>query len=585
MLTFRSSLIIATSLWGLMGALINRQEALALLCVSFLVWLWFEWVCFQRFNRDPAGLINHCKRTINGNSDRSITLVAEQSYDVQLRGVISRRSRGYRLLVQDTVADTFQRSRGTELAILDPCANTKLQIEYNIESPMCGRMHLPGLRVEVTDYWGFFRKDLFVPVPQELTVLPYLIRPQTTVSALKHNNLQRQIGHHRHRSSGVSSELLGIRDYRLGDPPKTVAWKATARLGKVMTREFENEVPIRSTIIVDLGAYQFQGRPRLAAADRAILGCASLARLLLADRDPVATILLRDYSSQRVDHGGGERHLTRILQALLSASNPNPSLESLPLDVLVRVLFENAAQRFPRLFDDQINRGPSRRSWFFRAQDRVLRRQLAVVLEHLLELPVGSSTKLQYDDQALRDCCRRYVDRYSVVSTATSVQLQHDRDDTSRWRSDCARMSWSLCSHLSNARSRAKDNELFVLIAPGPIHHDGIDELENTLRTVVGARHRVVFVAPQKPKLPREYFDPLVAEIFQQASQSPYGEPNREADDPFRPEGVALEFQRMLTRLGVAYGELGEPSMMQAVASEIGVLRSGKRRAQIVRGR
>ena len=280
-------------------------------------------------------------------------------------------------------------------------------------------------------------------------MLPYLIRPQTTVSVLKHNNLQRHIGHHRHRSAGISSELLGIRDYRIGDPPRTIAWKPTARLGKLMTCEFENEVPIRATIIVDLASYQFQGRPGPAAADRAIMACASIAKLLLADRDPVAAKLLSSnsnprpgdeadsLSSKRIEHGSGERQLTRLLQHLLVASNPNPTLDHFQIDDLIKIVFENCSRRFPHLFDEHFNSGPVRRRLFrFRGiKAGQQRRSLAVVLESLLELAVGFSTRMQFDDEAMRDVCLRYVKRYSVESNSTTVALDAPWANLGIWRS------------------------------------------------------------------------------------------------------------------------------------------------------
>ena len=95
-----------------------------------------------------------------------------------------------------------------------------LKIPYKIRTYACGKMVLPGVRVAVSDSTGFFRYEHFVPTEQHLTVVPFLIRPQTTVSVLKPENVQRLTGHHRHQRAGLSAELLGIRDYQPGDPPR-----------------------------------------------------------------------------------------------------------------------------------------------------------------------------------------------------------------------------------------------------------------------------------------------------------------------------------------------------------------------------
>ena len=297
MLTIRSSLIVAVSVALLSIAILQHHEALALMSLAFLIWVLFEWILFQRLMFASRRALLDCVRRIDDQDDELVTMVTDRIYGVELTGRLPLKTAGYRLLLSDTVPDTFDVVKGQPFKVIDSSGRREFGLEYEVRTPICGQMVFPGIQLELSDHWGFFRTEQFVPVNQKPTVLPFLIRPQTTVSVLKHNNLQRSIGHHRHKSAGVSSELLGIRDYRVGDPPRTIAWKPTARLGKLMTCEFENEVPVRATILVDLAPYQFQGRPGPAPADRAITATASIAKLLLADRDPVAAILLRGNSA------------------------------------------------------------------------------------------------------------------------------------------------------------------------------------------------------------------------------------------------------------------------------------------------
>ena len=574
MLTLRSSFIVATSVWLLFMSIMQRHEAMALVALAALVWVLLEWILFQRilFGFDKA-LVDGV-RSIDGNTEEMVTMVADRNYQIRLSGKFPGRTVGYRLVISDTVPDTFEVVSGQAYQVIDRSRGNEFVLEYSVRTPICGKMVFPGIQLEVSDYWGFFRTEQFVPVNQKPTVLPYLIRPQTTVSVLKHNNLQRHIGHHRNRSSGFSSELHGIRDYRVGDPPRTIAWKPTARLGKLMTCEFESEVPIRATIICDLAAYQFQGRPGPSPADRAIMATASIAKLLLADRDPVAAILLRSNSAMRVSHGSGERQLTRILQYLLAASNPNPSLHHLDVDQLVKIIFENASRRFPHLFNEQFNDGPARGRWLGlrgNVQNRE-RRSLAVVLEHLLGLMPGMSTRMQYDDQAMVDACNQYIDRYLVVSNATSVSFDLPWTDPGRWREACHATTKSLCDHLTDARHRAKDNELFILVAPEPVDYKGLELVESAVKTAIAARHRVIFVAPSVPAQNNVIHDPVAARILNASDQRDFR--NSESELKWR-----------LAALGAEFARIEDPKLMQIVAMEIGLLQSGKSRGKSQRGR
>lgn len=607
MLTVRSSLILAAATWTLFIALMDRNEPMALICLSLIIWIWLEWVWFQRLVLGSRRVLKDVTRSIDQLYDAQVTMVTDREYAVHLSGQLPGRTRGYRMLIQDVVPETFEIVEGEPFLVIDSSGKRRFECSYRVRSPMCGRLSFPGVQVEMRDYWGFFRTQQFITADQSATVLPYLIRPQTTVSVLKHNNLQRHIGHHRHRSAGISSELLGIRDYQVGDPPRTIAWKPTARLGKVMTCEFENEVPIRATLIVDLASYQFQGRPGPSAADRAIMACASIAKLLLADRDPVAAMLLSSnsnprpgdeenrLSSLRIDHGSGERQLTKMLQYLLIASNPNPTLDHFQLDDLVQIVFENCSHRFPQLFDEYFNVGPVRRRLFrLRGKQGQLRRSLAVVLESIFEWEPGFSTRLQFDDDAMRDACLHYVKAYSVDSSSTTVALDAPWTNPGVWRRECSQMTRFLCDNLLEAKSRAKDNELFVLIAPEPIDRVGIVIVESAVKSVVAAGHRVIFVAPWLPKQSLASRDPVAARIMDQlrtnekftAAEVATGETNSNRAASGSPQSVAdFNLQFALTSLGATYARIGDPALMKIVAMEIGLLQSGKSRGKVLRAR
>jgi len=573
MLTTRSSFILGISTLGLVFAILDRNEPLALLALSLLAWIWIEWFSFQRF-KISRPMLDDCSREIEGQTEKSVTIVADRRFTVRLQGKLSWASRGYRFLIHDMLPDTFQVTKGHPFQVIDSGMGSEFDLEYQTTTSICGKVSFSGIRIEVSDYWGFFRWEQFVPIAQEPTVLPYLIRPQTTISVLKHNNLQRHIGHHRHMSAGLSSELLGIRDYRVGDPPRTIAWKPTARLGKLMTCEYESEVPVRATILVDLAVYQFQGRPGPSAADRAITSCAAIAKLLLADRDPVAAVLLRSESTHRIKHGGGERQLTKMLQYLLAASNPNPPLEYMKIDDLIQLVFENGSRRFPKQFDEFFNYGPVRRRSFRirpNRKDRI-RRSLAVVLEHLLELEPGLSTRMQLDDQLMRQACLSYVEKYTVTASATNVTTQPPWADPGSWHAECRKMTMKLTETLLESKSRAKDNELFVIIAPEPFDYECEDAVVNALRTVVAAGHRVVFVAPMVPQAPMKIHDPLAARILSDAHVIDM-------------RNAASRFRERVSELSVAFARIDDPTLMQVVAMEVGLLQSGSGRKRVLRAR
>ena len=271
----------------------------------------------------------------------------------------------------------------------------------------------------------------------------------------------------------------------------------------------------------------------------------------------------------RIGHGAGERQLTKILQYLLAASNPNPSLHHFGVASLVKIVFENCSRRFPHLFDEQFNTGPVRWRLFGANRFDGERRMLSVVLEHLLNLEPGMSTRMQHDDQAMGDACMQYVDRYVVVSDATSISFEQPWIDPGRWRTASHGGTKMLCANLLDARLRANDNELFVHIAPEPINQESLDLIESSVKTVIAARHRVVFVAPTIPSPNNLIHDPVAARILAKENRVDLSHSDS-------------ELKWRLGAIGAAFARIEDPSLMQIVASQVGLLQSGKSRGRAV---
>ena len=101
---------------------------------------------------------------------------------------------------------------------------------------------------------------------------------------------------------GVGQDFLAIREYQQGDSLRHVHWPSTARLGSLMVREFEQEVPRRLGILVDTFADSPVFAPPEGAAgagpqsalDVACSVAASLAMHAMRDGHPVALAAAED---------------------------------------------------------------------------------------------------------------------------------------------------------------------------------------------------------------------------------------------------------------------------------------------------
>jgi len=126
------------------------------------------------------------------------------------------------------------------------------------------------------------------------------------------------------RRSGAGGEVLQLRDYRAGDPPRAIDWKATARSGRLVSRDFSEDQHLE--IVIALDASRASG---LAAgnSDRLALYVNIAARLaqraaLLDDR--VGLLLYADQPLAALATGRGTAAVS-CLRALLAEARVQPA--------------------------------------------------------------------------------------------------------------------------------------------------------------------------------------------------------------------------------------------------------------------
>ena len=105
---------------------------------------------------------------------------------------------------------------------------------------------------------------------------------------------------------GSGTDILDIRDHRVGDDARSIDWKATARLDRPMVREFSRDESRRALIIVDAVRVP-AGIDTAAAAEQAISRAATALESLAMEGWRVALLL----PDGRRD--GGTRQLLREL--------------------------------------------------------------------------------------------------------------------------------------------------------------------------------------------------------------------------------------------------------------------------------
>jgi uncharacterized protein (DUF58 family) len=253
-------------------------------------------------------------------------------------------------------------------------AQDSIELTYRFRCPAPGQVHWEGVSLRVSDLQGFFYFVCFVHWKTVYRVLPPLVDARGRIATLKRHNLLPPPGLHRHRRAGSGSELLDLRDYLPGDPPKTIAWKISARKDRLITKDFESEVPVRCTLFVDTS-----NSVRLGSAGKNSLAglveiASAVAQANSANRDLTGLCLFDEKGSRWVRPARGPRHLVHLLNLLAQAADLPPFSANVNLEELLPRAYTLAKDVYPELLAPEINRVPFWLPWLVPAPSYAKRR-------------------------------------------------------------------------------------------------------------------------------------------------------------------------------------------------------------------
>jgi uncharacterized protein (DUF58 family) len=212
-------------------------------------------------------------------------------------------------------------------------------------------------------------------------------------------------GRHRSPHRGVSVEFVERRPYVQGDDLRHLDWKAYARNDRLAIKRYEEETNLECTLIVDAsGSMGFAGADGVSKYDYACQVAASLAHLVLRERDGAAMALFDQRLDKVLPASTSPAHLEPIL---LSLAARTPHGETDFAEVLGRM-----TDRIPRpglvvLISDLFGEPES----LARGLDRLVTRNHELIVLHVmhrdeLEFPYDRLTRfegLEQDGKLLVD--------------------------------------------------------------------------------------------------------------------------------------------------------------------------------------
>jgi uncharacterized protein (DUF58 family) len=193
-----------------------------------------------------------------------------------------------------------------------------------------GRLRFAELRVYRPDPFGLFRTRHAVPLPQSCCVLPrrYPVSPLPTGGGRAYQRGGVALAN----SVGESAEFMSLRDYRPGDPLRNVHWRCSAKQGRWVVKEFQDEYFVRRALVLDT----FCPLARAADFEAAVSTAASLVRGA-NERDALLDLMFVEQEAHCYTAGRGLDHAASLLEILAGVQiSRRTEFEALARNVLSR---------------------------------------------------------------------------------------------------------------------------------------------------------------------------------------------------------------------------------------------------------
>jgi uncharacterized protein (DUF58 family) len=348
---------------------------LSVLALATLVWFALEWLQFALCLRITVPSLR-VDRLVQDDRGAVTTLWVGRTFEVVVRLHALRPPAVPFVVADDAVPFGVEKAAGVSTGNGPLRPGAPLALGYRIRCAAAGLARFEGVRVRLADLQGLFYHATFVRAPVVMQVLPVLIDRRATIASVKRVNQMPPPGVHRLRRPGSGSELLDLRDYLPGDPPKTIAWKVSARRDRLITKEFESEVPIRCTLFVDTSSSVRV--PALAPPpgeanepwrtvrplDRLVEIAAGVVQANAAKRDITVLCLFDENGSTVLKPDRTGPRLTQMLHRLAQAAALDPTAARVEPAGLLPLASAFAHEVYPDLMARPANAMPGWLSWF-----------------------------------------------------------------------------------------------------------------------------------------------------------------------------------------------------------------------------
>jgi uncharacterized protein (DUF58 family) len=192
-------------------------------------------------------------------------------------------------------------------------ANSTEEHSYLVHPRARGEYQWQGIHVRQLSPWGLAWQQWRVDAAQSVAVYPDLIglRSLSIKLALQSSGAIRQV-----RRQGAGTEFAELREYTVGDDPRFIDWKATARRNRPLVKVLEPEQEQTVIILLDRGRLMTANIQGIQRFDWGLNAALSLAMAAIQRGDKVGMGVFDRLLHTWLPPQRGQTHFSRMLDRL-----------------------------------------------------------------------------------------------------------------------------------------------------------------------------------------------------------------------------------------------------------------------------
>jgi hypothetical protein len=371
----------------------------------------------------------------------------------------------------------------------------------------------------------------------------------------------------------------------------------SAKKDKLITKEYENDIPVRCVLFLDTSEGVRLGPPGNSLLTRMASVAAVVSQASAANRDLVGLTTFDDETATSLKPARTQMHMIGVLRKLAEVAALQPGTKGVPPEHLTRRAYPLAHELYPELMKKSTNTVPLGRLWIpllekwwgwfvlflivappallaYRVSGMLnpdnapmpteVRKAYASWMANTLEFAVKATPRIDFrarlvmillvwlnllvlpaqpaalfwfiygfrgwfgaragelrrrkqlaalfclQDGTGPDGIERYVHDDDAYAERVAAFLQHHQlrcpvplyDDHGRYRFKCARKADVLAGEIVRAVSRARDNELYVIMADIAELGADLEPLVKACRVARSRRHHVMVIVPWPADVP-----------------------------------------------------------------------------------